>query len=185
MAEPVFRSCVHDLPRPVRTSGVWIEDASDSAKVVVKAAPGTNAAIQLNGVKIGTSADRLGALICGSRPNEWLLVGERSAVIIAVADLDTSGHMTVTDVSHGRSLLRLSGPDSARTLAKLCDIDLGDHMTPDGAVTTTTVAHVRCEIIRNDLHDTTTPERSYLLVVDSSYGDFFAHAVVDAMSEFA
>src|SRR5438094_336608 len=42
------------------------------------------------------------------------------------------------------------GPDARRVLARLCGVDLGDDITPDGAALRTSVAAVATDVIRDD-----------------------------------
>jgi heterotetrameric sarcosine oxidase gamma subunit len=77
-------------------------------------------------------------------------------------------------------MFRLSGPDTVGVLAKVCNIDLADDMTPDGAVFSGSVAKVTCDLVRNDLAD----RRSYLVSCERSFGAYLFAAIADACSEF-
>ena len=102
-----------------------------------------------------------------------------------VADLDglSAPGETVTwvDQTHGRALIRLSGPAAPRVLAKLCGIDLADDITPDGAAFRTSVAGLATDVIRDDLPGAT---RSYLLHCERSSGQYFFDAMLRAGAEF-
>lgn len=153
-----------------------LRDESAMAKTVIRALPGSPTADRL-GVGFGSSR-RVGEVhVCGSRPGEWLLLGEPAELLDG---LDTSGHVSVIDLTHGRALLRLTSADAARVLEKICSLDLSDDMTPNGAVTSASVAAISCDLVRDDLHGTP----SYLIACDRSLGEYLAGAIVDAGDEF-
>jgi heterotetrameric sarcosine oxidase gamma subunit len=84
------------------------------------------------------------------------------------------------DLTHGRALMRLTGADSARLLAKLCSIDLSDHMAPNGAAFRATIAKLVTDVIRDDIEST----RSYLLHCETSSGQYLFDTLFDAGVEF-
>ena len=88
--------------------------------------------------------------------------------------------MSVVDITHGRAMFRLSGADSIGVLAKVCNIDLADDMTPDGAVFSASVAKVTCDLVRDDV----AGRRSYLVSCERSFGGYLFAAIADACSEF-
>ena len=128
----------------------------------------------------GTSRTEAGVLIVGQRPDEWILLGRATAVGALVDSLDRAGHVSVVDGTHSRALFRLAGADAALVLEKLCSLDWADHMTPDGAAVSASVAKVTCDIVRNDLEDTP----SYLISCDRSYGQYLFDVFLDAGQEF-
>lgn len=67
-----------------------------------------------------TSADAHGIRALWLGPDEWLLVSQRSISSL----LSQLGSGTVTDVSHGRAALRLTGRDVRSVLAEGCPLDL-------------------------------------------------------------
>jgi len=94
--------------------------------------------------------------------------------------LDRSGHVSVIDGTHSRTLFRLTGEAAASALEKLCSLDWSDHMTPDGAAVSASVARVTCDIVRNDLEGAP----SYLISCDRSYGQYLFDVILDAGQEF-
>ena len=131
-------------------------------------------------VTFGASKKIGGALICGSRPGEWLILGSPEACDKAAAKVDATGFTNVIDHTHSRALFRLSGQPVTSALEKVCSLDWSDEMTPHGAVVSASVAKVSCDIIRND----TDSEPSYLLACDRSYGQYLFDALIDACHEF-
>jgi sarcosine oxidase, subunit gamma len=162
-----------------------ITDCTPLAKVQVRAPIGGQAAASL-GTGFGRAArDASGTLVVGSGPGEWLLLGPpgRAQAIgpEAVAARAEGEPVTWVDQTHGRALVRLSGPDSPGLLAKLCGIDLDDDITPDGSAFRTSVAALATDVIRDDLPGAT---RSYLLHCERSSGQYLFDAVLRAGAEF-
>jgi heterotetrameric sarcosine oxidase gamma subunit len=160
--------------------GIALEDLSDRSKVLVRAGRSTAAGTHLK-VTYGHSRRRRdGTLICGSRPDEWTLIADPGQGAELLASLPDEGFVSVVDITHGRAMFRLSGPDSVDVLAKVCNIDLADDMTPDGAVFSASVAKVTCDLVRSDVAD----RRTYLISCERSFGRFLFAAIADACAEF-
>jgi sarcosine oxidase subunit alpha len=77
-------------------------------------------------------------------------------------------------------MMRVSGRKATALLAKVCNIDLADDMTPDGAVFSGSVAKVTCDLLRSDR----AGEPSYLISCERSFGDYLFAALGDACTEF-
>ena len=128
------------------------------------------------GVAFGSSVRVGDALVCGTRPDEWLILG----AVDAYAAADTGGFTSVIPFTHGRSLFRLSGAQVSGLLEKVCGIDWSNNMTPDGAVVTASVALVTCDIIRADRDR----DPSYLVMCDRSFAEYLFDTLIDAGNEF-
>lgn len=157
-----------------------LSDESSQTKTLVRAADDSAAASQL-GVAFGGSRHQAGVHIIGQRPTEWLLVGDESAAAAMVVGLDRTGHVSVIDHTHARALLRLTGERSADVLSKICNVDFGDHMTPDGSALSASVAKVGCDITRDDASGI----RSYRIACDRSFAQYLFDAILDAGREFS
>ncbi len=114
-------------------------------------------------------------LVVGSGPGEWLLLAEPGTAAELVAGFDrlavsvAPGELvTVTDLTHGRALVRLTGPAAVGLLARMCAMDLSDLVTPDGAAFRTTVAGLATDVVRDDRDGA----RSYLLHCERSSGQY-------------
>lgn len=166
-------------------AALTITDCTPLTKVQVRAPIGGQAAASL-GTRFGRAIrDATGTLVVGSGPGEWLLLappGRAQAIgPEAVAARAPGEPVTWVDQTHGRALVRLSGPDSPGLLAKLCGIDLDDDITPDGSAFRTSVAALATDVIRDDLPGGT---RSYLLHCERSSGQYLFDAVLRAGAEF-
>lgn len=129
-----------------------------------------------------------GALVIGSRPGEWLVLGAEGsgrhlldATERAVPAIDQ--FVSRVDVTSGRALLRLTGAAAPALLAKVCAINLSDGVVPDGAVFRSSVARVVAEVVRDDVDDGSAG-RSYLIHCERSQGQYLADALIDAGREF-
>jgi heterotetrameric sarcosine oxidase gamma subunit len=192
---PELRSPLTLIPRTGDLPPLTLTDLSALAKVQVKAPPGGQIRNALGTpfgrvkryTSSGSPVDAVhGALVIGSGPGEWLVLGPpdmaaevRAALTTLVAGVDEFA--SVVDLTHGRALVRLRGADSAALLAKVCAVDLADAVTPDGAAFRSSVARVVTDVVRDDLPDGT---RSYLLHCERSSGQYLAESLLDAGAEF-
>jgi sarcosine oxidase subunit alpha len=163
---------------------VAMTDESGSAKVLVRAAVDGPVGTAL-GTRFGRAArDADGALVVGSAPGEWLLLcagadsGRTEKLQARLAGLEEL--VSMVDVTHGRALLRLTGPRAADLLAKVCAIDLADDVTPDGAALCTSTAKLVTGLVRDDMDGAP----SYLLHCERSSGQYLWDALLDAGVEF-
>ena len=180
MSEISFKSPVDVGPLTSPDGSVTVADAASTTKVQVRAAADTAAAAAL-GVSYGRSQRRPdGTLVCGTRPDEWTIYGAAGQASAISATVPTDGFVTVIDITHGRAMLRISGSNATSALNKICNLDLGDELTPDGAVFSASVGNVGCDLVRDDQGGQT----SFLIGCERSFGRFLFSAVVDACTEF-
>ena len=197
MSEPVSRSPIAPAP-PVRVEAGWevsgcrseaaltITDCTPLAKVHLRA-PWNGAMAKALGVPFGRADREQGWLVVGSGPGEWLVLappGTAAAVTdwLATVAADAAGDefVSVTDLTHGRALVRVTGPDAADLLARLCGADLHDDMAPDGAALRSGVAGVATDVIRDDTMIDGAGVPSYLLHCERSSGQYLFGALVSA-----
>lgn len=194
---PVARSPIQPTP-PMEVRDGWavsvlgfhaalrLADRTPLTKVLVRASARGRVAARLD-VPFGQARpDRYNTLVIASGDGEWLLLAPPHNLRVVTARLDTSadGLVSVVDVTHGRALMRLSGINAPRVLAKVCAIDLCDTVTPNGAAFRSSVAKVATDVIRNDMRSADTMERSYLLHCERSLGQYLFDALLDAGREF-
>lgn len=165
-------------------AGLTLVDCMPLAKVLVRAAP-DGAVGRWLGIpfgRAGTNPD--GVLVTGSGPDEWTLFGPQGsgrALVGAVQDLSGERELvSALDVTHGRALMRLTGAAARPLLSKLCAVDLGDAVSPNGAVFRSSVAKVITDVVRDDRSGVP----SYLLHCERSYGSYLFGALLDAGAEF-
>jgi heterotetrameric sarcosine oxidase gamma subunit len=204
VSEPVSRSPIAPAS-PVRVEAGWevsgarsdaaltITDCTPLTKVHLRA-PWNGAMAKALGVPFGRcgreDADPNGSwLVVGSGPGEWLVLalpGAGAAAAVAgwldtvAADSAPEEFVSVVDLTHGRALMRITGPDAAELMARLCGADLHDDMAPDGAALRAPVAGVATDIIRDDTMIDGAGVPSYLLHCERSSGQYLFGALVSA-----
>ena len=87
----------------------------------------------------------------------------------------------VTDLTHGRSALRLVGPAAPELLSKVCGLDFDPRRFPDGAARQSSVAKTRQLIVRGDVGGLP----SYSLIGGRSLGAYLWDTLMQAGAEFA
>ncbi|MBC8484152.1 MAG: hypothetical protein H8D48_04425 [Actinobacteria bacterium] len=180
MSEISFKSPGDVGPLTSPDGSVTVADAASTTKVQVRAGADTTAAAAL-GVSYGSSQHRPdGALVCGTRPDEWTIYGDAGQAAAISATIPTEGFVTVIDITHGRAMLRISGSNATSALSKICNLDLGNELTPNGAVFSASVGGVGCDLVRDDQNGQT----SFLIGCERSFGRFLFIAVADACTEF-
>lgn len=155
---PILAEMMPDLASP--RDRLTVNDESDTPKWRVFEGP--------EQVRPGMSRETDTGLVWSVSPGEWTILGPRPS------------EGDVVDLTHVRTLFRLGGDDSPRLLAKLCALDLGDPMFPDGAAARTLLAGVATELIRHDRDG----ERSHLIVPSRSFGRYLYEVIADAGAEF-
>ena len=180
MSEITMQSPVDVGPLSASDGSVTLTDAYATTKVQVRAGAGTAAAAAL-GVSYGSSTRNAGGdLVCGTRPDEWTIYGDPGRSGAIAASVPTEGFVTVIDITHGRAMLRISGSNATAALSKICNLDLSDELTPNGAVFSGSLGSVGCDWVRDDQGG----ETSFLISCERSFGKFLFTAVADACAEF-
>ncbi|MEE4596164.1 sarcosine oxidase subunit gamma family protein [Streptomyces sp. DSM 41524] len=111
-------------------------------------------------------------------PDEWLVLSE---VPIDTAELRhalAGDPGSVVDVSANRTTLELSGPAARQVLEKGCRLDLHPRAFGPGRAVSTTVGPV--PVLLWQLDDAPT----YRLLPRSSFADYLARWLIDAMREY-
>jgi len=175
--------------------GLWLRERSGFQLVSLAARAGQAEALtaalgQAHGVVLPvvprcvTAAD--GLTFIWSGPARWLVLGEGAdhAGAVPVRDLeamlrDSVGALaSVTDLSDGRSLLRLGGPTARAALAKGLPIDLHPRAFRPGHVALTSAAHINLSLWQVDDGPT------YDIAVFRGFAESFATWLLDAAAEF-
>ena len=172
-------------------AGLVLTDLTPLAKAGVRASF-DGALARALGIPFGRAArDSAGALVIGSGPGDWLIlgpVGEGRALRHRLEEISAQAAgqelVTVLDLTHGRALMRLTGTSAAATLAKMCGIDLAGPRTGDGAAFRSSVARLVTDVVRDDQESPCGPVPSYLLHCERSYGQYLFDALLDAGAEF-
>ncbi len=186
MADPIARSPIRPLEPSTILEGWEVSGARSQAPLTIcDVTPLAKVTVRsdqdLFDVAYGRARrDEHGTLVVGSAPQEWLLVGSPGSAEVLTERVGDHGFTVVVDITHGRAMLRLTGAEAATMLAKVCAVDLGDHMAPNGAAFRAPVVAVVTDVIRDD--QDSTP--SYLLHCERSSGQYLFDALTDAGAEF-
>jgi heterotetrameric sarcosine oxidase gamma subunit len=163
-----------------------ITDCTPLAKVHLRA-PWNGAMAKALGVPFGRADREQGWLVIGSGPGEWFVLAPPGAATAVAGWLGTMAagsapeeFVSVVDLTHGRALMRITGPGAAGLLARLCGADLHDDMAPAGAALRSAVAGVSTDIVRDDIMNDRAWVPSYLLHCERSSGQYLFSALVDA-----
>lgn len=158
-----------------------VADHSALAKVLVKAPP-TDEVEQALGVRFGRARWDHDRLVTGAGPGEWLVLGPVGSARATVEHYRsllvgvTDGLVTVMDLTHGRALLRVSGPATLSVLSRLTAVDLDDRFVPQGAALRTSLARVVTDLVRDDV----AGRASYLLHCERSSGRYLVESLLAA-----
>ncbi len=112
-------------------------------------------------------------------PDEWLVVTITDAVALADQLAAAVGEEPglALDVSANRTVLELAGPSARAVLEKGCPVDLHPRAFGPGNAVSTTLARVPVLLWQ-------TGEDTYRLLPRSSFADYVARWLLDAMVEF-
>jgi sarcosine oxidase subunit gamma len=112
-------------------------------------------------------------------PDEWLVISQRDAGPLVSSLLGALGddRGSVVDVSANRTVVELSGSFAREVLEKGCPVDLHPRAFRPGKAVTTTVGPV--PVVLWQLAD-----HSYRLLPRSSFADYLARWLLDAMREY-
>jgi heterotetrameric sarcosine oxidase gamma subunit len=125
------------------------------------------------------AASQRGVVAFAIAPRRWWLVAPAAGRELDAALADAlAGRAALTDLSHARTLLHLSGPASRGTLAKLCRIDLHPRAFPPGRVAQTPLGQIAALIHALD------DGLSFDLYLPRSLARSAAVSLIDAAAEF-
>lgn len=85
-----------------------------------------------------------------------------------------------TDLTHGKVVLRLVGPQARELLSKICGLDFHETVYHNSHIAQTSAAKIKTLIARYDEGETP----AYILHVDRPLGQYFWEVVWDAGQEF-
>lgn len=111
-------------------------------------------------------------------PDEWLVLSEDTTVAAELKEALGADPGSVVDVSANRTTLELGGPAARQVLEKGCPLDLHPRAFGPGRAVSTTVGPVAVLLWQVD------DEPTYRLFPRSSFADYLARWLIDAMSEY-
>jgi heterotetrameric sarcosine oxidase gamma subunit len=163
---------------------VLVADRSAMAKVHIRATGG-DAVSSAIGTRFGRAAWLSGRLVVGSGPDEWLVVGppgRAAEIAVELKDMlrdTTPVPAVVVDLTHGRALLRVSGPETMTLLSRVTAVDLDDRLVPNGSALRTSLARVVTDLVRDDYEGSP----SFLIHCERSSGRYLQQSLLAAGSD--
>jgi heterotetrameric sarcosine oxidase gamma subunit len=162
---------------------VVVADRSAMAKIHLRATDDQSVRSAV-GARFGRAAWMGNRLVVGSGPDEWFIVGPPGHASEIADELEatvrgaTSGPAVVVDLTHGRALLRLSGPQTMALLGRVTAVDLDDRLVPNGSALRTSVARVVTDLVRDDYEG----HPSFLIHCERSSGRYLQQSLLAAGS---
>ena len=169
--------------RPADSPGVVLAECRPPSMVQVNGAPEPDVLAEALGASDADVApnrtfDAGGVSYAWNGPGQWLAESDerQPSELVAQTDNALRDHgASTTDLSHARSVLRVSGPAATDLLAKLCPIDVEAMRTGDSAVTLAGLINV--QVVK-------TGEEEFRLYVFRSFGLAMWEMLRDEAAEF-
>jgi sarcosine oxidase subunit gamma len=127
----------------------------------------------------GSTTGNGGRQVLWLGPDEWLVVTDidPGALTDQLSASIGEEYGLALDVSANRTILELEGPKSRAVLEKGCPLDVHSRRFSTGSAASTTLARVPVILWQ-------TGESSYRLLPRSSFAEYVARWVLDAMAEY-
>ena len=169
--------------RPADPPGVVLAECRPPSMVQVNGAPEPDVLAKALGASDADVApnrtfDAGGVSYAWNGPGQWLAESDerQPSELVTQTDNALRDHgASTTDLSHARSVLRVSGPAATDLLAKLCPIDVEAMRTGDSAVTLAGLINV--QVVK-------TGEEEFRLYVFRSFGLAMWEMLRDEAAEF-
>jgi sarcosine oxidase subunit gamma len=116
-------------------------------------------------------AETAGVAALSTGPNRWLIVAPE-AMIATLPNRVDAELAAVTDLSHGRAVITLSGPDAAPTLMQGTGVDLEPALFPVGSAAATALPHIPVVIWRR--------AEGYDVIIPRSYAQHLLEWLLEA-----
>jgi len=121
-----------------------------------------------------------GLSLIGTAPGQWLAVAEdeSSRQMLDTLAKQLVGHAAITEQSHSKVVIRISGARTRDVMAKGCSLDLHPRVFKPDDAATTAVALIDCQLWQID------DVPSYDLAVPSSFAESFWSWLTASAEEF-
>ncbi|TIO08738.1 sarcosine oxidase subunit gamma family protein [Mesorhizobium sp.] len=151
--------------------GRWADLASAAKTRFGVAAPDVPKAIQ--------SPD---AALIWSGPDQFLVLSKGGKHTFAPLSQAFSQSASLSDQSHARALIGVSGAKARTMLAKLSSIDLHPTVFPIGAAAATSIDHTSVNLWRGN--DRPDGQAVFNLLVFATFAESLWHTILDAAAEY-
>jgi heterotetrameric sarcosine oxidase gamma subunit len=170
--------------------GLWLSDigAFDLALVMTRKGKHEETA-RACATRFGASSPAAGrldrthdALLVSSGPDQFLALRPMTSASSGIALRDAfAGTASVSDQSHGRCLIGITGPNARDALAKLCSLDLDNSAFPARSAAATMVDYTSVNLWRLD--DENGVAR-FCMLVPASFAQSLWHGLIEAGAEY-
>jgi sarcosine oxidase subunit gamma len=121
------------------------------------------------------------ATLIWSGPDQFFVLSQGGTNTLEALEPAFAGLASLSDQSHARALISISGPSARVMLAKLSSIDLHPSAFPPGAAAATSMDHTSVTLWRGDDSD---GQAVFDLLVFATFAQSLWHAILDAGAEF-
>jgi len=157
-------------PAAIALVAAWPDTAEDTGKMIGELfgeAPGP----------VGTFVENDPVTMITTAPGRTVLISESDDLASALSTALPASQAAVTDLSHARTMLRLTGDTAAEILGKGLAIDLHTSVFAPGRAAQSVIHHMDVLVIRRE-------DEVFDLLVFRSFGLSLAEWLIDAGLEF-
>jgi sarcosine oxidase subunit gamma len=170
---PLTRRPAVDAVEPIRFGALALEIATEGSVLQLLGQPGKFDTVAAGAALAPLAPNTLRA----AGPGQWFLVSEDPADIGQISER-LAGIAYVMDQTHGRTRLRLRGPQVRQVLAKGTAVDLHREAFAIGHATMTLIGHIGANLTR-------TGEDEFELLVLRGFAESLWHELKVMSAEFA
>ncbi|KUM23394.1 sarcosine oxidase subunit gamma [Mesorhizobium loti] len=186
---PLDRALVTGLHGAPGEAGVSLTEIRNFDLVQVmarrgKAAEMAKAAKARFGVAAPETPKALGtadAMLIWSGPDQFLVLSKGGKHTMEALDPAFAASASLSDQSHARVLIGVSGAKARTMLAKLSSIDLHPEMFPIGAAAATSIDHTSVTLWRGNDRD---GQAVFTFLVFATFAESLWHTMLDAAAEY-
>ena len=142
--------------------------------------------IQLNSINIDglefplknlkVSSNKQTRILWGS-PNTWLVISKKENILNIIKKKCKDENFAITDISHSRAVIQMSGPQAKEVLKKGCPINFNELKIDNCVSSVFHGINIMVDFIDQDLE-------IYNLLTLRSFGESLYHHITDASLEF-
>jgi len=130
--------------------------------------------LTLQNSKVSTNKD---TRILWNAPNTWLVVSKKKDIVKIVKEKCNNENFAITDISHARAIIKITGPQAKEVLKKGCPINFNEFKKNNCA---SSVFHGISIVV--DCLDVEI--QTFNIIVLRSFGESLYHHITDASLEF-
>ena len=137
--------------------------------------------IQIDGLEFSLQSPKVSSnketRILWSAPSTWLVISRRENIVEIIKEKCNSDNFAITDISHSRAIIQITGLQAKDVLNKGCPINFNEFENENCAGTVFHGINIVVDFVGNN------PDTFNLLTL-RSFGESFYHHITDAALEF-